>query len=142
MLPESAMTSSPIASADRHPQSDLTAARPSARPIGIWLLAVAALVFAMVVLGGVTRLTQSGLSMVEWQPLIGWLPPTSEQAWLGTFEKYTQFPEYQKKNFGMTLAEFKGIFWLEYFHRLLGRAIGPNLKCQDHKCCRPMHPVQ
>jgi len=77
-----------------------------------------------VVLGGVTRLTGSGLSMVEWKPLLGWLPPFTEADWQALFDKYRQFPEYQKKNIGMTLAEFEGIFWLEYLHRLLGRLIG------------------
>ncbi|MBI3918781.1 MAG: COX15/CtaA family protein [Betaproteobacteria bacterium] len=89
-----------------------------------WLLACSALVFAMVVLGGVTRLTHSGLSIVEWQPLVGAIPPLTEHDWSELFEKYRQTPEYQKVNLGMTLAGFKGIFWLEYFHRLLGRLIG------------------
>lgn len=94
------------------------------RAIAHWLLAVCALVFLMVVLGGVTRLTQSGLSIVEWQPIMGVLPPLSEGAWQEAFEKYQQFPEYQKINRGMSLGEFKEIFWFEYFHRLLGRLIG------------------
>ncbi|MDJ0948584.1 MAG: COX15/CtaA family protein [Alphaproteobacteria bacterium] len=102
----------------------LPAERQADRTIAVWLLAMCALVYAMVVLGGVTRLTQSGLSMVEWRPLLGWLPPMSEEAWQAVFEKYQQFPEYQNKNLGMTLAGFKGIFWLEYLHRLLGRLIG------------------
>lgn len=94
------------------------------RSIAIWLLVVCALVFAMVVLGGVTRLTRSGLSIVEWQPLIGAIPPLTEAQWLVLFEKYKLTPEYQKVNVGMDLAGFQGIFWLEYFHRLLGRLIG------------------
>ncbi len=94
------------------------------RAIGHWLLAVAALIFAMVILGGVTRLTQSGLSMVEWRPLMGLLPPIGEEAWRAVFAKYQQFPEYQKLNTGMSLGAFKGIFWMEYAHRLLGRALG------------------
>jgi cytochrome c oxidase assembly protein subunit 15 len=89
-----------------------------------WLLACCALVFAMVVLGGVTRLTHSGLSIVEWQPLVGTIPPLTERDWIALFEKYQQTPEYQKVNRGMTLDGFKDIFWLEYFHRLLGRLIG------------------
>ncbi len=89
-----------------------------------WLLAVAFLVFCMVVLGGVTRLTNSGLSMVEWKPVTGWLPPLSQQAWLDEFDKYKAFPEYQKINKGMSLDEFKGIFVFEYSHRVLGRLIG------------------
>jgi cytochrome c oxidase assembly protein subunit 15 len=94
------------------------------RAVIVWLFALAALVFAMIVLGGVTRLTQSGLSMVEWRPLIGALPPIGEEAWQALFAKYQQFPEYQKINRGMTLAGFQEIFWLEYTHRLLGRAVG------------------
>ena len=78
----------------------------------------------MVVVGGVTRLTHSGLSIVEWQPLVGTLPPLSEADWQVLFEKYRQTPEYKLVNNAMSLAEFKGIFWWEYFHRLLGRAIG------------------
>lgn len=78
----------------------------------------------MVVLGGVTRLTHSGLSIVEWQPIIGALPPLTEAQWQETFAKYQQTPEYQIVNRDMDLSGFKGIFWLEYFHRLLGRLIG------------------
>ena len=96
----------------------------SRKSVAIWLLACCALVFAMVVLGGVTRLTRSGLSIVEWQLLVGTIPPLTHQDWLEMFQKYQQTPEYLKVNFGMTLEEFQGIFWLEYFHRLLGRAIG------------------
>ena len=78
----------------------------------------------MVVVGGVTRLTHSGLSIVEWQPLVGTLPPLDEAQWQATFDKYQLTPEYRKVNKGMSLDEFKGIFWWEYFHRLLGRLIG------------------
>ena len=94
------------------------------RPIAIWLLAVAALVVAMIVLGGLTRLTQSGLSIVEWKPVAGVVPPLGEAAWAEEFEKYKQFPEFQKLNRSMTLERFKGIFWYEWSHRLLGRIIG------------------
>jgi cytochrome c oxidase assembly protein subunit 15 len=94
------------------------------RRIAAWLIACCALVFAMVVLGGVTRLTRSGLSIVEWQPIIGTLPPLTSADWEALFLMYQQTPEYQKVNPGMTLEGFKGIFWLEYFHRLLGRLIG------------------
>lgn len=94
------------------------------RIIAFWLFAVAAMVFAMVVLGGLTRLTHSGLSMVEWRPLTGWLPPLGEAEWQRVFAEYRQFPEYREVNAGMTLGEFKGIFWLEFIHRLWGRAIG------------------
>lgn len=96
----------------------------SQRAIAYWLLTVCALVFAMVVLGGVTRLTRSGLSIVEWQPLLGAIPPLTHADWLELFEKYRLTPEYQQVNRGMDLAGFQGIFWLEYFHRLLGRLIG------------------
>jgi cytochrome c oxidase assembly protein subunit 15 len=94
------------------------------KPIAIWLLACCALVFAMVVVGGVTRLTDSGLSIVEWQPLVGTAPPLSQNDWDELFEKYHQTPQYKKVNLGMSLDEFKAIFWWEYFHRLLGRVIG------------------
>ncbi|HSQ03377.1 MAG TPA: COX15/CtaA family protein, partial [Burkholderiales bacterium] len=98
--------------------------RDARKPIAIWLFVCCALVFAMVVVGGVTRLTHSGLSIVEWQPIVGTLPPLSPQEWQETFAKYQQTPEYREVNARMTLGEFKGIFWLEYFHRLLGRLIG------------------
>jgi heme a synthase len=94
------------------------------KPIAIWLFVCCALVFAMVIVGGVTRLTGSGLSIVEWQPLIGTIPPLTQEDWELLLEKYRQIPQYQEVNKGMTLDEFKGIFWWEYFHRLLGRAIG------------------
>ncbi len=94
------------------------------RLIAAWLLVLCAMVFAMVVLGGVTRLTQSGLSMVDWRPLTGWLPPMGEAEWQAVFERYRQFPEYKELNYGMGLGEFKSIFWLEYAHRLWGRVIG------------------
>lgn len=94
------------------------------KSIAVWLLACCALVFAMVVVGGVTRLTNSGLSIVEWQPIVGTFPPLSQNDWEVVFEKYHQTPQYQKVNQGMSLEEFKGIFWWEYFHRLLGRVIG------------------
>src|SRR3954467_1947806 len=96
----------------------------SRRAIATWLLACCALVFAMVVVGGVTRLTHSGLSITEWQPIVGTLPPMTDSAWGETFARYQATPEYRQVNSGMSLAEFKGIFWWEYFHRLLGRAIG------------------
>lgn len=94
------------------------------RPIAWWLLICCALIFAMVVLGGVTRLTGSGLSMVNWKPISGVLPPMGQAAWEREFDHYRQSPEYAYVNKGMSLAEFKGIFWFEYAHRLLGRLIG------------------
>ena len=94
------------------------------RAIAAWLLACCALVFAMIVVGGVTRLTHSGLSITEWQPIVGTLPPLSEQDWQTAFDKYRATPEYRQVNKGMSLDAFKGIFWWEYVHRLLGRLIG------------------
>jgi len=94
------------------------------RAIGVWLLIICAMVFAMVVLGGFTRLTESGLSMTDWRPITGWLPPLSEAAWQAQFDGYRASPEYLKVNAGMSLAQFKEIFWLEYLHRLWGRLIG------------------
>lgn len=89
-----------------------------------WLLFCCLLTFCMIVLGGVTRLTQSGLSMVEWSPLMGIVPPIEEAEWMEVYQKYQAFPEYQIVNRGMTLAEFKYIFYVEYAHRVLGRLIG------------------
>jgi cytochrome c oxidase assembly protein subunit 15 len=94
------------------------------RTVALWLLACCALVLAMVVVGGVTRLTHSGLSIVEWKPIMGTLPPLNQEQWLDAFAKYQLTPEYLRVNHGMDLSEFKGIFWWEYFHRLLGRMIG------------------
>lgn len=97
---------------------------PSNRTVAAWLLACCALVFAMVVVGGITRLTHSGLSIVEWQPLVGTLPPLNDTQWEETFAKYRQTPEFRLRNHDMTVESFKGIFWWEYFHRLLGRLVG------------------
>lgn len=93
------------------------------RRLAGWLLLVAAMIFTMVVLGGTTRLTRSGLSIVEWRLLEGTLPPLTEAHWIELFEKYQFTPEYLKVNVGMDLAGFKEIFWLEYLHRLWGRLI-------------------
>ncbi len=97
---------------------------PHKQAVAAWLLVCCALVFAMVVLGGVTRLTGSGLSMVDWRPLMGWLPPLTDIEWQRVFELYQSSPEYQKVNSHMDVHAFKSIFWLEYLHRLLGRTIG------------------
>ena len=94
------------------------------RTVARWLLLLCAMVFAMVILGGFTRLTGSGLSMVDWRPIMGVLPPMSDADWQRVFEMYQQTPEFQKVNTDFGVDEFKGIFWLEYLHRLLGRAIG------------------
>lgn len=93
------------------------------RLIGIWLLVCCGVLLALILLGGATRLTGSGLSMVHWSPL-NVLPPMSEQAWLEEFDAYRQSPEYQKINRGMALGEFKVIFWYEFGHRLLARGLG------------------
>lgn len=115
-----------------HPAGPETSARidwrlqiPEARRrlLRRWMLAVAAATFAVVVLGGITRLTQSGLSIVDWDPILGVVPPLSEAQWVGAFERYRQFPEYQVRR-GMTLAEFRAIYWWEYLHRLAARGIG------------------
>ena len=94
------------------------------RVIRLWLYAVAALVFAMVLVGGATRLTESGLSITEWQPVTGTLPPLFDSEWQEEFDKYKSIPQYLALNRGMTLSQFKTIFWWEWAHRLLGRLIG------------------
>jgi cytochrome c oxidase assembly protein subunit 15 len=104
--------------------SQETSVQSANRAVRVWLYAVAALVFAMVMVGGATRLTESGLSITEWKPLTGALPPLSETAWQAEFEKYKLIPQYTQMNAGMTLAEFKTIFWWEWTHRFLGRLIG------------------
>jgi len=104
--------------------TDLQETGAQNRAVAIWLLICCGLVFAMVVLGGITRLTGSGLSMVDWRPLMGWLPPSSDAEWQRVFELYQQSPEFLKVNAHMDVHAFKGIFWLEFLHRLLGRTIG------------------
>jgi cytochrome c oxidase assembly protein subunit 15 len=91
------------------------------RAVAAWLLVCAALVCAMVLVGGVTRLTRSGLSIAEWQPLVGAIPPLSAADWEALFAKYRETPEFRLVNFAMDLEGFKRIFWWEYAHRLLGR---------------------
>ena len=90
----------------------------------VWLSCVGIVIFTMIVVGGLTRLTQSGLSMVDWRPIMGVIPPISAADWQATFDAYKSYPEYQKINMGMTLTEFKTIFYWEYSHRVLGRIIG------------------
>ena len=92
--------------------------------ISWWLFTCLALIFAMVILGGVTRLTGSGLSMVNWHPVHGAIPPLSTEQWQQEFSNYQQSPEYQKINRDMSVDDFKSIFWFEYSHRMLGRLIG------------------
>lgn len=94
------------------------------RPVAVWLFVVAALVLAMVVVGGATRLTDSGLSITEWKPVTGALPPMSAQDWNDEFALYKQIPQYQQLNQGMSLDQFKAIYWWEWSHRLLGRLVG------------------
>jgi cytochrome c oxidase assembly protein subunit 15 len=95
-----------------------------ARPVAIWLFVVAALVFAMVILGGSTRLTNSGVSITQWELLSGTIPPLNPGQWQAEFEHYKQIPQYRLMNQGMTLEGFKSIFWWEWSHRLLGRVVG------------------
>ncbi|HXQ22157.1 MAG TPA: COX15/CtaA family protein, partial [Candidatus Acidoferrales bacterium] len=94
------------------------------RSVALWLFACAVLVYAALLVGGITRLTHSGLSIVQWQPLLGFWPPLSEQAWAALFEQYRATPEFQLINPDITLEGFKQIFWWEYAHRLLGRLVG------------------
>ena len=103
-----------------------SAARPPAarRGIVLWLAILFALLVAMIAIGGMTRLTDSGLSITEWRPVTGALPPSDAAAWQAEFEKYQASPQYQALNRGMTLDEFKTIYWWEWGHRQLGRAIG------------------
>jgi heme a synthase len=93
-------------------------------PVRVWLLAVAALVFVMVSVGGATRLTGSGLSITEWQPIMGVVPPLSDAAWQEALERYRQIPQYRHVNKGMSLEAFKRIFWWEWTHRFLARFVG------------------
>ncbi len=96
----------------------------SKAPIRTWLRMVEVVIIIMVLIGGVTRLTHSGLSIVEWKPLMGSVPPLSHEAWVHTFEQYKHFPQYLKMNRDMTLSQFKGIYFWEYLHRLVGRILG------------------
>lgn len=96
----------------------------SSTPLRVWLALTALLVLAMIVVGGATRLTDSGLSITEWQPILGAIPPLNEAHWQDAFAKYRQIPEYHQVNKGMSLAEFKFIYWWEWSHRFLGRIIG------------------
>src|SRR6056297_3486159 len=91
--------------------------------ISRWYLSGALLVFLILIVGGITRLTGSGLSMTDWKPIMGSIPPISETQWMDAFEQYKQYPEYQERNAGMSLAEFQYIFFWEYLHRMLGRLL-------------------
>jgi len=110
-----------------NPAAGMTDAQTNAfrrRAIRRWLFAVAALIFVMVVIGGATRLTGSGLSIVEWQPVTGTIPPLSQAEWTTEFEKYQAIPQFRERNAGMSLDAFKTIYWWEWTHRALGRLIG------------------
>jgi cytochrome c oxidase assembly protein subunit 15 len=107
----------PMTQGPERPRSQDTAVRS-------WLFIVAGLVFAMIVVGGATRLTDSGLSITEWLPILGAIPPLSDVDWQVAFEKYKAIPEYSIVNAGMSLSEFKYIYWWEWAHRFLGRFIG------------------
>src|SRR6202051_2023753 len=97
---------------------------PDVRAVRWWLVSIAALIAIMVLVGGATRLTESGLSIVEWKPVTGALPPLSQEQWTQAFDAYKTIPQYRELNAGMSLAEFKTIFCWEWSHRLLGRVIG------------------
>lgn len=104
--------------------TDRKTARAPGWPVAVWLMVLTAMVAAMVLVGGLTRLTDSGLSITEWRPVTGAVPPLSDAAWQDEFSKYRQIPEYQFQNAGMSLSEFKQIYWWEWAHRFLGRTLG------------------
>jgi hypothetical protein len=107
-----------------HSETIVHAVAARNRPVAAWLFVCCAMVFALVVVGGITRLTHSGLSIVEWQPFVGTFPPLTAEQWDATFAKYQQTPEFRLVNHDMSLDGFKTIFWWEYIHRLLGRLVG------------------
>ncbi len=113
---------SPASSQSMPDQASTSDFRP--RALRRWLLAVAAMIFLTLVVGGATRLTESGLSIVEWKPVTGVLPPLTDRAWQAEFEKYQEIPQYREHNRGMSLGQFKVIYWWEWSHRLLARATG------------------
>lgn len=116
----------PMGSSGANRPTSTTGVRSTIRPMQLswWLFIVAVLVYAMVFVGGATRLTQSGLSIVSWKPVSGVVPPLSQADWDAEFDAYRMTPEFQKVNAHMELSEFKGIFWWEYAHRILGRIVG------------------
>jgi len=107
-----------------HEEEKLSRSQGNSDWVRVWLAFVCLVLIAMITVGGATRLTHSGLSMVDWKPLSGVIPPVTVLEWQAEFEQYKQYPEYQKLNQGMSLEEFKGIFYWEYSHRVLGRGIG------------------
>ena len=117
--------SAAISPAMATPAAALPAApRPQPRAVAYWLIGIAALVFLIVVVGGITRLTESGLSITRWEPVSGAIPPIGEEAWEAEFAAYKESPQYQLINRGMSLSDFKSIYFWEYLHRLLGRIVG------------------
>ncbi len=98
--------------------------KPANRQVVLWLLCGCFLIFSMVIIGGITRLTGSGLSITEWKPIVGIIPPLNDIDWEIAFEKYKQIPQFRKINYDYKIDDFKSIFWWDYFHRLLGRIIG------------------
>jgi heme a synthase len=112
------------ATSDPDQMTDIRVQSTHPRAIRLWLYAVAALVLAMVLVGGATRLTESGLSITEWKPVMGVLPPLDQQSWQAEFQKYQAIPQYRELNNGMSLNAFKAIYWWEWSHRILGRLIG------------------
>lgn len=121
-LAEKAGTPGRIDGPSAHWRAEIPAAHR--RPLRVWLWSVAAMTFGVMVVGGITRLTLSGLSIVDWDPVMGVIPPLGEAQWQQAFDQYRQFPEYQTLRQGMSLAEFKFIYFWEYLHRLLARGIG------------------
>src|SRR3569832_369677 len=101
-----------------------TVMQPSRKWVGLWPLSIALIILAMITIGGLTRLTGSGLSITEWDPLMGAIPPLNEVAWAEAFARYQKIPQYLLENRGMSLEAFKGIFWWEWTHRFLGRLLG------------------
>jgi cytochrome c oxidase assembly protein subunit 15 len=96
----------------------------SRKAVGVWLLAIALIILAMVTIGGLTRITGSGLSITEWDPIMGAIPPLNDAQWAEAFAKYQKIPQYVLENRGMSLEGFQGIFWWEWTHRFLGRLLG------------------
>jgi len=113
-----------LVATDNSTRFALRATQAARKRLAAWLLVCCSLLVVLIVVGGVTRLTRSGLSIVEWQPIVGIVPPLDESGWLDLFDKYKQTPEYKLVNRGMSLDAFKEIFWWEYVHRLLGRLLG------------------
>ena len=106
------------------PAASLGMPAASRRPVAVWLLLCCAMIFGMVVIGGITRLTESGLSITEWKPVMGVIPPLTQEQWQADFQRYQQIPQYRELNAGMTLDQYKDIYWWEFVHRLWGRLIG------------------